>query len=403
MKKYKYSAINLQGKKFQGTFLAENEKDLRAQLAKQNLYLVSAKVDTNKSPNPFFSVTGKVSVNELATFCRQFSIMITSGTSIVDSLGILKGQAYSSYLRRVLGQVHEDVKAGKLLSEALSKHKRVFPNFFRSMVHVGELSGSIDKVLVEVADYFEADQKARAKTRSALIYPCVLIVMAIGIIVLMVVFIIPTFQEALEGLEVEMPALTMALYNLSAYFRQNWMRIVLIIAAVVLLWIIFLRTKTGRYHWDKWKFHMPLVGKVIKNSVSARFCRSFTLLIGSGMDIVDAMDEVCIVFGNTYVADQFKKAADDVRQGMTLTMALQSYKLFPTMLVQMVSVGEKTGDLEAVLARSGEFFESQVERSISAVTGLIQPIILCIIGLAVGVLFYAVYSPLLQVMNTLGA
>ncbi len=402
MKKYKYNAINLQGKKFQGTFLAENEKDLRSKLAKQNLYLLSARVDTDKSPNPFFSLTGKVSVHELSTFCRQFSIMITSGTSIVDSLAILKGQAYSSYLKRVLGQVHEDVKAGKLLSEALSKHKRVFPNFFRSMVHVGEISGSIDKVLVEVADYFESDNKARAKTRSALIYPAVLIVMAIGIIVLMVAFIIPTFQEALEGLEVDMPALTMTIYNISAYFRDNWMQIVLIVAAVVLLWVIFLRTKRGRYLWDKLKFHMPLVGNVIKNSVSARFCRSFTLLIGSGMDIVDAMDEVSIVFGNVYVADQFKKATDDVRQGMTLTLALQSYKLFPTMLVQMVSVGEKTGDLEAVLARSGAFFENQVERSISAVTGLIQPVILCIIGLSVGVLFYAVYSPLLQVMNNLG-
>ena len=402
MKKYKYNAINLQGKKFQGTFLAENEKDLRSKLAKQNLYLLSARVDTDKSPNPFFSLTGKVSVHELSTFCRQFSIMITSGTSIVDSLAILKGQAYSSYLKRVLGQVHEDVKAGKLLSEALSKHKRVFPNFFRSMVHVGEISGSIDKVLVEVADYFESDNKARAKTRSALIYPAVLIVMAIGIIVLMVAFIIPTFQEAREGLEVDMPALTMTIYNISAYFRDNWMQIVLIVAAVVLLWVIFLRTKRGRYLWDKLKFHMPLVGNVIKNSVSARFCRSFTLLIGSGMDIVDAMDEVSIVFGNVYVADQFKKATDDVRQGMTLTLALQSYKLFPTMLVQMVSVGEKTGDLEAVLARSGAFFENQVERSISAVTGLIQPVILCIIGLSVGVLFYAVYSPLLQVMNNLG-
>lgn len=402
MKKYKYNAINLQGKKFQGTFLAENEKDLRSKLAKQNLYLLSARVDTDKSPNPFFSLTGKVSVHELSTFCRQFSIMITSGTSIVDSLAILKGQAYSSYLKRVLGQVHEDVKAGKLLSEALSKHKRVFPNFFRSMVHVGEISGSIDKVLVEVADYFESDNKARAKTRSALIYPAVLIVMAIGIIVLMVAFIIPTFQEALEGLEVDMPALTMTIYNISAYFRDNWMQIVLIVAAVVLLWVIFLRTKRGRYLWDKLKFHVPLVGNVIKNSVSARFCRSFTLLIGSGMDIVDAMDEVSIVFGNVYVADQFKKATDDVRQGMTLTLALQSYKLFPTMLVQMVSVGEKTGDLEAVLARSGAFFENQVERSISAVTGLIQPVILCIIGLSVGVLFYAVYSPLLQVMNNLG-
>ena len=402
MKKYKYTAINLQGKKFQGTFLAENEKDLRAKLAKQNLYLLSAKQDTEKSPNPFFSVSGKVSVNELSTFCRQFAIMITSGTSIVDSLGILKGQAYSSYLKRVLAHVHEDVKAGKLLSEALAKHKRVFPNFFRSMVRVGEISGSIDKVLVEVADYYESDSKARAKMRSALVYPAVLIVMAIGIIVLMVVFIIPTFQDALEGLEVEMPPLTMALYDISAVFRENWMQIVLAVAAVILLWVLFLRTKKGRYFWDKCKFHMPLVGNIVKNSVSARFCRSFTLLIGSGMDIVDAMDEVCIVFGNVYVADQFKKAAEDVRQGMTLTFALQNYKLFPTMLVQMVSVGEKTGDLEAVLARSGSFFENQVERAVSAATGLIQPIILCIIGLAVGVLFYAVYSPLLKVMNSLG-
>lgn len=402
MKKFKYTAINLYGKKFQGTFLAENEKDLRAQLAKQNLYLVSAKPDTEKSPNPFFSVSGKVSVNELSTFCRQFAIMITSGTSIVDSLAILKGQAYSGYLKRVLEQVYEDVKAGKLLSEALEKHKRVFPNFFRSMVRVGEISGSIDKVLVSVADYFESDSRMRAKTRSALIYPCVLIVMAIGIIVLMVVFIIPTFQEALSSLEVEMPKLTLALYDMSAYIRERWMNIVIVVVAVVAFCMIFVRTKKGRYLWDKWKFHMPLVGNVIKNNISARFCRSFSLLLLGGMDIVDAMDEVCIVFGNVYVAEQFRKAADDVRQGMTLTMALQSYKLFPTMVVQMVSVGERTGELESVLNRSCSFFENQVERSISAATSMIQPIILCIIGAAVGVLFYAVYSPLLQVMNTIG-
>lgn len=399
MKKYKYTAINLYGKKFQGTFLAENEKDLRVQLAKQNLYLVSAKPDTEKSPNPFFSLTGKVTVNELSTFCRQFSIMITSGTSIVDSLSILKSQAYSGYLKRILEQVHEDVKAGKLLSEAMDKHKRVFPNFFRSMVRVGEISGAIDKVLVSVADYFETDSKMRSKIRSALTYPCVLIVMAIGIIALMFVFIIPTFQKALESLEVDMPALTLALYDMSAYIREHWMNIFLIIAAVVLVFIVVLRTKQGRYLWDKLKFHMPLVGKVIKNNITARFCRSFSLLIASGMDIVDAMDVVSIVFGNVYVADQFKKATEDVRQGMTLTMALQSYKLFPTMLVQMVSVGERTGDLESTLSRSCGFFENQVERAISAATSLIQPIILCIIGAAVGVLFYAVYSPLLQVMN----
>lgn len=402
MKKYKYNAVNLYGKKFQGTFLAENEKDLRRQLAKQNLFLVSAKPDSDKSPNAFFSLSGKVTVNELSTFCRQFSIMITSGTSIVDSLNILKKQSYSSYLRKVLDQVYEDVKAGRLLSEALGKHKRAFPNFFRSMVRVGEISGAIDKVLVAVADYFETDSRIKAKTKSALVYPAVLIVMAIGIIVLMVAFIIPTFQSALSSLDVDMPAITLALYDMSEYFREHWMNIVLIAAAVVLICFLFLKSKRGRFLWDKCKFHMPLVGSIVKNNITARFCRAFSLLVESGMDIVDAMDEVRIIFGNTYVSDQFEKATEDVRQGMTLTMALQSYKLFPTMLVQMVSVGEKTGELESVLSRSCSFFENQVERSIAAVTSLIQPVILCIIGLSVGILFYAVYSPLLQVMNTLG-
>lgn len=403
MKKFKYTAINLSGKKFSGVFLAENEKDLRAQLAKQNLFLVSSKPDTDKSPNMFFSLSGKVSVNELATFCRQFAIMITSGTSIVDSLQILKGQAYSDYLKKVLDQVYEDVKAGKMLSEALSKHKKVFPNFFRSMVKVGEISGAIDKVLVAVADYYENDSKMRAKMRSAMIYPTVLITMAIGIVVLMVVFIIPTFQKALSSLDVEMPALTMALYDLSEKIRSNWMTIVLGIVSVVVLFAVIINTKTGRYYWDKLKFHMPVVGKIIQSNISSRFCRSFALLVGSGMDIVDAMDEVCIVFGNVFVSDQFKKSAEDVRQGMTLTMALQNYKLFPVMLVQMVSVGERTGELESVLSRSCTFFDNQAERTVSSITSLLQPIILAIIGISVGVLFYAVYSPLLQVMTGLGA
>jgi len=401
VKKYKYKAINLYGKTFQGTFLAENERDLREKLALQNLYLVSAKVTTDKAPNPFFSVSGKSSVGELSTFCRQFSIMLTSGTSIVDSLAILKGQTYSAYFKRVIEQVYEDVKTGKLLSEAVDKHKRYFPNFFRSMIRVGEVSGAIDSVLIAVADYFETDSKMRAKTRAALAYPMVLIVMAIGIIVLMVAFIIPTFQESLSALDVEMPALTLAIYDLSNAFRENWANILIVVAAVVILWTILLKTKVGRYYWDKAKFHMPLVKKIVRNNIAARFCRAFSLLVGSGMDIVDAMDEVCIVFGNTYVAEQFKKAADDVRQGMTLTMALKSYNLFPTMLVQMVSVGEKTAELESVLSRSCSFFENQVERSIASMTSIIQPLILSVIGLSVGVLFYAVYAPLLNIMNTL--
>ncbi|MCD8372915.1 MAG: type II secretion system F family protein [Clostridia bacterium] len=401
MKKYKYKAVNLYGKKFNGIFLAENEKDLREQLAKQNLYLVSSRVASDKSPNAFFSATGKVTVDELSTFCRQFAIMLNSGTSIVDTLEILRSQAFSGFFKKTLDMVYEDVKAGLLLSEALNKHKKIFPDFFRSMVRVGEISGALDNVMVSVADYFESDSKMRAAIKSAMIYPIILIIMAIGIIVLLVVFVIPTFIDAFESIDVEMPQLTLTLYAISQWLTANWMMLVLILVVLIVLWMLFLRSTKGRYLWDKFKFHMPLVGGFIKNTISSRFCRSFSLLVSSGMDIVDAMDEVSVVLGNAYVAEQFKKATEDVRQGMTLTMALDSYKLFPTMLVQMISIGERTGELENVLGKSTSFFEAQAERSISSVTSVIQPVILLIIGGAVGLLFYAVYSPMLQIMNTL--
>ena len=401
MKKYKYKAVNLHGKRFQGSFLAESEEELREQLAKQGLYLTSARAVTDKSPNPFFSLTGKVSARELSAFARQFSIMISSGSSIVDSLSILKGQAYTGFLKKVLEQVHESVKAGQFLSEAMAKHKRAFPNFFVSMVKIGELSGQLDTVLISIADYFESDAKLRARTKSALMYPAFLIVMAIALIVLMVALIIPTFRDALSSLDVEMPPLTLALYNISDAFRANWMYIVLILAAVIALFLLFIRSRGGRIAWDHLKFVTPYVRDVIRGNISARFCSAFSLLVAGGMDIADAMDEVVIVLGNKYVERQFRRAASDVRQGMTLTLAIQSYNLFPPMLIQMLSVGEKTARIDEVLGRSSSFFESQVERSLTNLTGILQPIILLVIGACVGLLFYAVYAPLLQVMNTL--
>lgn len=401
MKKYKYKAVNLHGKRFQGSFLAESEDSLREQLAKQGLYLTSARAVTDKSPNPFFSLTGKVSARELSAFARQFSIMISSGSSIVDSLSILKGQAYTGFLKKVLEQVHESVKAGQFLSEAMAKHKRAFPNFFVSMVKIGELSGQLDTVLISIADYFESDAKLRARTKSALMYPAFLIVMAIALIVLMVALIIPTFRDALSSLDVEMPPLTLALYNISDAFRANWMYIVLILAAVIALFLLFIRSRGGRIAWDHLKFVTPYVRDVIRGNISARFCSAFSLLVAGGMDIADAMDEVVIVLGNKYVERQFRRAASDVRQGMTLTLAIQSYNLFPPMLIQMLSVGEKTARIDEVLGRSSSFFESQVERSLTNLTGILQPIILLVIGACVGLLFYAVYAPLLQVMNTL--
>jgi len=402
LKKFKYTAMNLERKQFTGVFLAEDEQQLALLLAEQSLYLIKAKPVTRTSASTFFTTSGKVGISELATLCRQFAIMVTTGIPVIDSLEILKSQDYSPLLRKTLEFVHESVKSGALLSEALEKHKKIFPRFFLSMIKVGEISGGLDKILVTLADYFETDASIRKKTKKALIYPISLIIMAFAIIILMVVFVIPTFMDALSAMEVTMPAITLALFNISEWFKAKWKELFLIVLGVILFIWLLLKTKQGKLYFDKLKATAPIIGKITTDLITARFARALGILIDGGLDIIDAMDAVKIVLGNKYIEKKFSEATEDVRQGMSLTVALNSYKIFPPLIIQMISVGEKTGSLSEVLLRSCAFFDEQAESALTSVTGIIQPIILGLIGGAVGILFYAIYSPLLQIMQQIG-
>ena len=401
MQKYKYVAVNLQKKKFTGYFIAENESHLARQLAEQNLYLISAKPVSDGTVNSFFTVSGRLKPGELTTFSRQFAIMVNSGVSILNTLSILKSQSFSGYFRRVLEVVYEDVKTGVMLSEAMKKHKRVFPEFFRSMVYVGEVSGALDKVLTSLADYYETDTAIKRKSKGAMIYPLLLLLMLVGIVVLMMVFVIPTFRNALVDLDIEMPALTMAIYNISDFFLQYWKELIIAVAAVAgIVWLLSM-TQKGKYFFDMMRMKTPFIGKVNENLVTARFARGFGLLLSSGLDVLDAMEVICVVLGNRYVEKKFRAAIEDVRQGMSLTMAFETHRLFPDILIQMVSVGEKTGTVDEVLLRSCSFFDAQVETALSALTTVLQPIMLIIMGVVVAVMFIAVYSPILSIMTGL--
>jgi len=401
MKKFKYTAINADKKKFTGTFMAEDEESLREQLILQKLYLVKSRAVSFKPPNAFFSVSGKVKVGELTTFCRQFSIMISSGILAIDCLSVLKNQSYTGYFKKVLEEMHEDVKAGKLISEAMEKHKNAFPEFFRSMTYVGEMSGTLDKVLVSLADYFESDSKLKAKTKSAMVYPIMLLVMLVAVVMLMMIFVIPTFRDSLAALDVEMPALTMTIFNFSEYLIANWMKIFLYVFAILFMISMFGKTKKGRYVYDTIKLKIPIINNIQVNKASSKFARAFGLLIGSGMDIVEAMSIVSIVLGNKNIEKRFKVSAEAVTQGKTLTSALNEEKIFPDMLIQMISIGEKTDSIDEVLLKSCAFFDDLVERSLSRLTTILQPLMLLIMGLSVGVIFYAIYSPMLSIMTGL--
>ncbi len=402
MRKYKYVAVNLYKEKFHGTFVAENEKELATELAKQNLFLISYTVDHGKGPSSFFTLgSGKVKLGDLTAFCRQFAIMINSGTSILECLSNLRAQSYDKFFRDILDQVYEDVKGGKMLSEALDKHNKVFPAFFRNMIYVGEASGKLEMVFNNLADYYENDASMRKKARSAMAYPIMLLLMTIAITVVMMLFVVPTFRDSLSSLEVQPNALTKAVWDLSDFFLAYWKVILVVLIALVALFLVFRKTKSGRLTLDRFKLQFPFVRKIVMAQITARFARGFGLLLSSGMDVIDALDTIKVVLGNQEELQRFNKAVEDVRQGAQLAATFSKYKLFPDLLIQMIAVGERSNALDEVLTRSCGFFDEQVNTTIQSIIGKLQPILLAIMGGVVGTLFVAMYSPMISIMTTL--
>ena len=402
MQKYKYTAVNLQNQKIRGTFIANDERDLAEQLAKQSLYLVSASIYTGATPSAFFTLgTGQVKHSELTTFCRQFAIMLNASIPLLECLDILRNQSFSSFFKKIMDVIYDDVKSGMVLSEALNKHSKVFPEFFRSMVFVGERSGKLDTVFEAIADYYERDAAMKSKLKSALSYPIMLLCMTVAIVVLMLAFIVPTFRNSLSSLDVEATGITKAVYDISDFLIGNGAIIIAVVLILGLLIFGLLQTERGKYAKDVLLLYVPMIRKIQINSVTARFARAFALLLSSGMDLNEAMESVEVVMTNRHMKTKFRVAADQVRQGMSLTNAFESNSLFPSMMTKMVTVGERTNSLDDVLTRSCTFFDTQVEESLSSFASKVQPIMLIIMGVVVGTLFVAIYSPMLSIMTTI--
>lgn len=402
MPTYKYIAVNSQKEKYKGIFIADDESDLAIQLTKQGLYLVSASIYKSGTPSAFFTFgVGKGRSEELTLFCRQFSIMISTGIPLLKCVDCLKQQPYSSYFRSVLQVISEDIKGGAMLSEALGKHKRIFPDFFLSMIRIGEAGGNLDKVFVSLADYYESDANIKRKVKSALSYPTMLFFMTIAIIILMLAFVIPTFKETLLSLEIEPQGITLVIYGISDFILKWWYYIALSVVAVCGFGYLLLRTKAGKAVKDVFLVKCPFVRSVQTNLITARFARALCLLLESGMDMSTALDTTSVILSNGYIKTRFMAATEDVHRGVSLSNAFQKQSLFPPMLIQMISIGEQTASMEDVLKRSCVFFDGRLESSLASFTAKLQPLMLIIMGATVAILFVAVYSPMLSIMNGL--
>lgn len=399
MNKYKYTATDKDGKIIKGYIVAESETEMKEMILKAGFYV--SKFRQVSSTDTAFSLSGKIKVKELSYFCNQFSVMINSGISIVDAITVASNQNFSPTLKKVLKKIEEDLKQGVLLSDAMAKHPKVFPQFFSSMVFIGESAGCLDKVLVTVAEYYTLEEKTKKKIIGALAYPAVLVVMLIVVVIGMMVFVIPRFIDSFSKMNVEMPGITMAIFNMSQFMQENWIVILAaIVITVVVIWALRF-VKGFRYFLDQLKVTLPLFKRINMSIFTARFCRSLGLLLDSGADSLTALLNLQKTITNRYLAAQFERVVKDVRMGMVLSQALESEMNISPILIQMIIVGEKTGELAPVLLKTAPYFDSESEAALNAITAVIQPTVMVILGSVIAVLFIAIYAPILSSIQSL--
>lgn len=399
---YQCKVINDLGKKATVFRQASDEVSLKAYLKMDNFVLLSAELVTEKEPNMLFAVSSKAKKKEVIAFFRQFAVMIKAGIPISDSLNVLKNQNCSKAFHKVLIEVHNDILSGILLSEAFKKHPKVFPEFFVEMVAIGEVSGSLDNVLSSMADYYENDEKIRRKVKSAMIYPSILLVLIVVVIVFMAVVILPEFQRMIADMGGEdIPVVTQVIFKISNFIKDYFIFILLGIIAVAFLIFLFFRTKSGRRIKDNLKIHFPLIGKVNRNVITARFTRAFVILLSSGMTVTDCMENLDRMLGNQIYIDKFKFSIDEVKRGKRIAKSIENTELFPPMLTEMINVGERSGNLEEVLTSTSAYFDNMVESSIAKATAALEPIMIILLGVIVGVVILSVYLPIISMMQNI--
>ena len=401
MNKYKYVATTQDGKTIKGTFVAENENEMKEMLLKAGYYISRYRQVSSKQVSSLFSISGKIKVKELSQFCTQFSTMISAGISIVEGIEVSAEQSFSPKLKNTLKAIQEDMKQGVTLSDAMAKHPKIFPPFFSSMVFIGENAGCLDKVLVTVAQYYELENKTKRKIRSSLAYPAILVVMLLGVVVAMMIFVIPRFIDSFSKMGTPMPALTMAIFNASNFFKENFLYVFLVLFGVIIVLYLIKFLPSVQYMYDELKVTLPLFKKINLCIFTSRLCRSLGLLLNSGADTLTALETLKKTITNKYLAKKFDRVIDDVRMGMALSSALDVEMHLSSILIQMVIVGERTGELGEVLVKTAPYFDDDTEKALNMITTVIQPLTMILLGGAVAILFVAMYSPILESIKSL--
>jgi type IV pilus assembly protein PilC len=398
---YAYKVRDREGKIAAGSMEAESEEAVVSRLRQLGYAPVS--IEAEKSAGlktevrmPF---SGRVKLKDLAVFSRQFATMINSGLSLLRSLTILGEQTGNKRLAEVITQVRAEVEKGSSLSAALAKHPKIFNRLYVSMVRAGEIGGFLDQVLVKVAETFEKEVELRGKIRSAMTYPVVVFTMVLLIVAAMLIFIVPTFESLYESLGGTLPLPTRMLIGASQGIRRYFLVVLLVMVAVGFAYKRWRATPAGRYRLDQFKLKVKVFGPLFHKTALSRFSRTLATLIRAGVPILQSLEIVAETVNNGVISRAVRDVQDSVREGESLATPLSKHPSFPAMVVQMMAVGEETGALDTMLSKVADFYDQEVEAAVASLTSMIEPLLIAVMGAAVGGMVIALYLPLFNIIN----
>lgn len=402
MGSYSYEAVdNRTGKTMKGSMDADDVRFVYSHIQGKNWTAINVKKETALTKDIKFSRKKKVSSRDLSVFCRQFVSMVTAGVTIVDALAMLTDQTENKALATAIDGVRQGIQKGDTMAESMLQFPHVFPMLFIHMVRAGEASGSLEKSFERMAVQFEKSAKLNAMVKKAMIYPVIVAIVAVGVIVVMLTVVIPSYTTMFSEINVELPAITKSVIFASDFIMNFWYLIIAVIIAIVVAVKAFKKTDAGKHYFGRAAIRSPLRGKLTVKTASSRFARTLSTLLSAGMPMMDALEIVGDAQENVLFKEAIYNAREEVAKGVALSVPLKECGIFPPMVYHMTGIGEETGDIEAMLEKLADYYDEEVEIATQAVMAALEPIIILCMALIVGYLVAAIMSPMLAMYSGL--
>ena len=424
MPNFIYSALDAKGEQKSGVIAANSENEAIQQLRNNGLYptqiqeegkaskkakaAIAPKAKGKAKAKPVAKSGGSVKPKNLTIFTRQLATLIDSGLPLLRSLTVLEKQEPNPVLRATVGILAENVQGGSTFSESLAQHPKIFNKLYVNMVKAGELGGVLEVVLNRLAEYQEKAQKLKNKIVSAMVYPVIVMFIAVAILVFLMIFIVPKFKEMFTSTDQELPLISQIVFGTSEFFLArplflpNVFFIFVVIGVAIALFNIWGKTKGGRSAIDLIKLRMPILGDIQRKSAVSRFSRTLGTLVTSGVPILQALNITRDTAGNVVISSAIEKVHEAVKEGETIVTPLQASGVFPNMVISMVDVGEETGQLPEMLLKVADVYDDEVDNAVTALTSILEPIMIVILALIVGSVVFALFLPLIKMISTMG-